>query len=94
MSSVLSKALFRDTGLLTVVVVMKLEKCTYEQALEKVRQQRHIVRPNSHFVELLRAWGRMRYSPWCAEDMPKPKKKVVESEWVEIGDEEADEWEM
>lgn len=72
---------------------MKLEKYSYEQALERVRKQRHIVRPNSHFVELLRAWGRMRFSPWCGEDLPKPKK-VVESEWVEIEGDGEDEWEM
>lgn len=80
--------------LLTACVVMKLEKYSYEQALEKVKEQRHIVRPNSHFVELLRAWGRMRFSPWCGEDLPKPKKKVVESGWVEIEDGGEDEWEM
>lgn len=73
---------------------MKLERCGYEQALEKVKEQRHIVRPNSHFVELLRAWGRMGYSPWCGEDLPKPKKVVVESEWVEIEDGDEEEWEM
>lgn len=90
----LSKTLFWDADSLTVGVAMKLERCSYEQALEKVKVHRHIVRPNSHFVELLRAWGRMRYSPWCGEDLPKPKKVVVESEWVEIEGGGEDEWEM
>lgn len=70
---------------------MQLEKYSYEKALERVKEKRHIVRPNSHFIEMLRLWGKMRYSPWCGEEVPRRKKLEVESEWVEIAEEE-DEW--